>query len=207
MGKIIVVRRAGENMKFTTLDEVERDIIPSDTMVCDAEGPASIAGIMGGLDSGIADTTSRIFLEAANWVDAEVRRTSTRLGLRTDALQRYEKSLDSQMLDKTIYRLVELIKESCPEATVVGGIVEDNMPEYTPLIIKIYLPSRVCQVLGKEIPGRRDHPVYWNPLISGIAREGDSSDRYRFLPIVPPRILSVTRILLKRLEGLSVMII
>ena len=171
-GGRIVVRRAGENMKFTTLDEVERDIVPTDTMVCDAEGPASIAGIMGGLDSGIADTTSRIFLEAANWVDAEVRRTSTRLGLRTDALQRYEKSLDSQMLDNTIYRLVELIKESCPEATVVGGIVEDNMPEYTPLVIKISA-SRVCQVLGKEIPAEEIIRIL-ESLDFGIAREGDS---------------------------------
>ena len=171
-GGKIVVKRAGESMKFTTLDEVERDMIPSDTMVCDAEGPASIAGIMGGLDSGIADTTSRIFLEAANWVDAEVRRTSTRLGLRTDALQRYEKSLDSQMLDKTIYRLVELIKESCPEATVVGGIVEDNMPDYTPLVIKISA-GRVCQVLGKEISTEEIIRIL-ESLDFGIAREGDS---------------------------------
>ena len=150
-GGKILVRRAGEEQKFTTLDEVERDMIPSDTMVCDAEGPASIAGIMGGLDSGIADSTSKIFLEAANWVDAEVRRTSTRLGLRTDALQRYEKSLDSQLLKRSILRLVELVKESCPEAVVVGGIVEDNMPAYTPLNISISA-TRITEVLGKDVP-------------------------------------------------------
>jgi phenylalanyl-tRNA synthetase beta chain len=149
-GGQIIVRRAGDDKEFVTLDEVKRELIPSDTMVCDAEAPSGIAGIMGGLDSSIADTTTRIFLEAANWRDAEVRRTATRLGLRTDALQRYEKSLDSQLLERTLLRLIELVKESCPEAEVKGQIVIENMPEYTPLVIKISA-VRIRGVLGKEV--------------------------------------------------------
>lgn len=149
-GGQIIVRRAGDDKEFITLDEVKRELIPTDTMVCDAEGPSGIAGIMGGLDSAVADTTTRIFLEAANWRDAEVRRTATRLGLRTDALQRYEKSLDSQLLERTLLRLVELVKESCPEAVVRGRIVVDNMPEYTPLVINI-TAGRIRKVLGKEV--------------------------------------------------------
>ncbi len=149
-GDRIIVRPAGEDKEFTTLDEVKRDLIPTDTMVCDAEGPSGIAGIMGGLDSSIADDTTGLFIEVANWKDAEVRRTSTRLGLRTDALQRYEKSLDSQLLERTLLRLVELVKESCPEAVVRGQVVRTNMPDYTPLVIDI-TTKRICSVLGKEI--------------------------------------------------------
>jgi len=150
-GGKIIVRRAGEDREFITLDEVKRVLEPSDSMVCDAEGPSGIAGIMGGLDSSIAGTTSRIFLEVANWRDAEVRRTATRLGLRTDALQRYEKSLDSQLLERSLLRLIELVKESCPEAIVRGQIVRDNMPAYTPLVIDVS-PERICNVLGKKVP-------------------------------------------------------
>ena len=79
-----------------------------------------------------------------------MRRTSTRLGLRTDALQRYEKSLDSQLLERTLLRLVELVKESCPEAVVKGPVVRANMPEYTPLKITVS-GARISQVLGKEL--------------------------------------------------------
>ncbi len=150
-GGKIVVRRAGEAQEFVTLDEVKRDILPSDTMVCDVEGPSSIAGIMGGLNSSVSDKTSRIFLEVANWKDAEVRRTSTRLGLRTDASQRYEKSQDSRGVERTLLRLAELVKESCPEAVVKGPVVAANLPEYRPLTIDISHP-RICKVLGKDIP-------------------------------------------------------
>ncbi|MDA3956441.1 phenylalanine--tRNA ligase subunit beta [Oceanispirochaeta sp.] len=150
-GEKIIVRRAGEDKEFVTLDEMTRELQPSDTMVCDAQGPSGIAGIMGGLDSSIADKTSRIFLEVANWKDSEVRSTATRLGLRTDALQRYEKSLDSQLLERSLLRLIELVKESCPEAVVKGSIVKVNMPVYTPLVIRVS-PRRICQVLGKKIP-------------------------------------------------------
>jgi phenylalanyl-tRNA synthetase beta chain len=150
-GEEIIVRRAGDDKEFVTLDEVTRELLPTDTMVCDAQGPSGIAGIMGGLDSSIADTTSRIFIEVANWKDSEVRRTATRLGLRTDALQRYEKSLDSQLLERTLLRLVELVRESCPEATVRGSVVLANMPEYTPMVINVS-PQRICHVLGKDVP-------------------------------------------------------
>lgn len=169
-GEKIIVRRAGDDKEFTTLDEVTRELLPSDTMVCDGERPSGIAGIMGGLDSAVADTTSRIFLEAANWRDAEVRRTSTRLGLRTDALQRYEKSLDSQLLERTLLRLIELVRESCPEAVVKGPVVKANMPEYTPLKITVS-EARVSQVLGKDLSEEKIISIL-EALDFGIKAEG-----------------------------------
>ena len=68
-GGKIIVRRAGEEQVFITLDEHERRLIPSDTLVCDAEKPSAIAGIMGGLESSVADDTTGIMIEVANWTD------------------------------------------------------------------------------------------------------------------------------------------
>ncbi|WP_163339875.1 phenylalanine--tRNA ligase subunit beta [Desulfopila sp. IMCC35008] len=153
-GGEIHVRRMGEDSVFVTLDEQDRKMIASDTMVYDAERVSGIGGIMGGLDSSISDTTTRIFLESANWKDSEVRKTSVRLGLRTDASQRYEKCLDTNQLEQTILRLVELMKESCPEAKVVGGMQEDGI-QPTPELKIIVSVDKISRVLGTEVSEER----------------------------------------------------
>jgi phenylalanyl-tRNA synthetase beta chain len=119
-GDKIIVKNAGENIKFKTLDEVERELIPSDTIIADSERVLVLAGLMGGLESGVTDETTNLFLEVANWEAPEVRKTSVRLGLRTDSSQRYEKTLDSNLCHRTLLRLVELITELCPGAKVIG---------------------------------------------------------------------------------------
>lgn len=118
-GDKIIVSKAS-NTKFKTLDEVERDLIPADTIISDSQKPLVLAGLMGGLESGVTNETTKIFLEVANWEAPEVRKTSVRLGLRTDSSQRYEKTLDSNLCYRTLLRLVELITELCPEAKVIG---------------------------------------------------------------------------------------
>ncbi|MBN2628463.1 MAG: phenylalanine--tRNA ligase subunit beta [Spirochaetales bacterium] len=153
-GGEIIVRRMGEEGVFVTLDEQERKMIASDTMVCDRERMSGIGGIMGGLDSSIKDSTCRIFLESANWKDAEIRRTSVRLGLRTDASQRYEKCLDTNLLEQTILRLMELIKESCPEAVVVGAMQEDAIKP-TPELIIPCSAEKIARVLGTDVSEER----------------------------------------------------
>lgn len=119
-GGKIIIKKADGNLKFRTLDEVEREISQTDTIICDTEKPLVLAGIMGGLDSGVTPATTRLFLEVANWEAPEVRKTSVRLGLRTDSSQRYEKTLDSNLCYRTLLRLVELITELCPGTKVVG---------------------------------------------------------------------------------------
>ncbi|AHC16735.1 phenylalanine--tRNA ligase subunit beta [Salinispira pacifica] len=149
-GGTIIVREMGEHHTFTTLDEVERHIIPGDTMVCDAQGPSVIGGIMGGLSSSVKEQTSSIFIEAANWVDARIRHTSTRLGLRTDSSQRFEKSLDTNQLERTIWRILELVLESCPEAKVAGSLESDGM-KYTPELTIDLSEERVNSILGTNL--------------------------------------------------------
>ena len=148
-GKIIVSEMGAEGT-FVTLDEMERRMIADDTMVCDAEGPSSIGGIMGGLTSSVRDDTSRVFIEVANWKPERIRHTSTRLGLRTDASQRYEKSLDSHQLERTVLRILELLLESCPEAKVVGPLVSDKVELSPPLVIDLTL-DRVNSILGTDL--------------------------------------------------------
>ena len=171
-GGEIIVRRMGEDGVFVTLDEQERHMIASDTMVCDKERVSGIGGIMGGLDSSIKDTTSRIFLESANWQDSDVRKTSVRLGLRTDASQRYEKSLDTNLLEQTILRLVELVKESCPEAVVVGTLQEDAIKP-TPELKISCSAEKIARVLGVEVSALRIVEIL-ETLDFSVAADGDS---------------------------------
>jgi len=152
-GDKIIIRHTGKEETFVTLDEEERSLVSNDTMICDSERELCLGGIMGGLNSGVTEKTTKIFLEVANWKAAEVRRTSTRLGLRTDASQRYEKTLDTKLLERTIYRLVELVKELCPEAKVVGKLEYDGVDIDSIETLKLTTSAkRISTVLGKEIP-------------------------------------------------------
>jgi phenylalanyl-tRNA synthetase beta chain len=117
----IIIKRATQDEEFITLDEQTRVLKNTDTVICDAKRPLVLAGVMGGANSGVRDTTSKIFIEVANWQAQEVRTTSTRLGLRTDSSSRYEKSLDDHSCYRTLLRTLELIKEVCPNSKVNGS--------------------------------------------------------------------------------------
>ncbi len=151
-GDKVIIKQMGENCKFTTLDEEERDLIAGDTIICDNHGPLVLGGIMGGLSSGISNDTTDIFIEVANWESVRVRKTSTRLGLRTDSSQRYEKSLDSLMLKKTMLRTLELIMELSPEAKVVGKLEYDgpDLSEIKMLSIDIS-KDKISKILGIDV--------------------------------------------------------
>lgn len=152
-GDKIVVKHAGQNTTFTTLDDVKRDILPTDTMISDSAKPLVLAGIMGGAESGVSESTTNLFLEVANWEAPEVRKTSTRLGLRTDSSQRYEKTLDSNLCYRTMLRLVELISELCPGAKVVGSVEKfvNESKLSKPLTLEIS-HKQINSDLGMEIP-------------------------------------------------------
>lgn len=160
-GGKVIIRRAGQDMKFKTLDEVDRDLIASDTIIADADRPLVLAGIMGGLESGVTDTTTKLFLEVANWEAPEVRKTSVRLGLRTDSSQRYEKTLDSNMCYRTLIRLVEMIKEHFPEANIVGSpekfVRADRLSQVTNLNIT---HKEITNALGYQVEESRIKTIF-----------------------------------------------
>lgn len=155
-GDKVVISALESEQTFTTLDEVERELIGGDTVISDGEKPLVLAGIMGGLNSGVEQSTSEIFIEVANWQAAKVRTTSTRLGLRTDSSMRYEKTLDSLLCYRTLLRTYELIKELCPSAQAVGQIEYDgeDLSKIEKLTVSISI-EEISKTLGKEIPTQK----------------------------------------------------
>ena len=117
-GDRIVVRRGQEGETLTTLDEVQRALAPTDTVIADGAQGVAIAGIMGSADAEVGEGTTRVFLESASFDPQGVRRTSSRLGLRTEALARFEKSLDPGLVHEAVRRYAQLLRELDPEATI-----------------------------------------------------------------------------------------
>jgi len=152
----IVIKRFGKNGDFKTLDETDRKLIASDTVICDSEKPLVLAGIMGGLNCGVSNSTSKIFIEVANWRAEQVRTTSTRLGLRTDSSARYEKSLDSLQCYRTLLRTLELVKKLSPNAKVIGRAeyAGTNLDDIKSLIINTST-KKITSTLGHELSSEK----------------------------------------------------
>lgn len=122
--KTIIVRHAGDSEKFITLDGSERILNSSDLVIADEIKPVALAGVMGGQNSEILNDTKTVIFESANFNPAAIRRTSSRLGLRTDSSARFEKSLDPINAEIALRRAVELTLECCPKAKVVSNVVD-----------------------------------------------------------------------------------
>ncbi len=132
----ITVRTAKKNEKITTLDEKEHKLSPEMLVIADDEKPVAVAGVIGGENSGINENTTSIILEAANFNAASVRRTSTKLGVRTDSVQRFEKSLDPHLPLLAMQKAAQLVLELCPEAKIAGPITDakkfsEKLPKIT----------------------------------------------------------------------------
>ena len=110
-GGKIVVRTCTEGTKFTTLDGVERTLSDKDVMICDAEKPMCIAGVFGGLESGVTESTKDVFIESAYFNPTRIRRTARRHGLSTDASFRYERGTDPNVTTYAARLAAVLIKE------------------------------------------------------------------------------------------------
>lgn len=155
-GSEVIIKKLSEDAVFKTLDDVDRKLIANDTVIADSKGILVLGGIMGGASSGVSSTTQNIFIEVANWKAAMVRRTSTRLGLRTDSSQRFEKTLDSQLCERTLLRTLELILELCPQAKVIGKLeyAGADLSLIKPLIIMTSL-KKIKAVLGFNLTDER----------------------------------------------------
>ncbi|MFH1728579.1 MAG: phenylalanine--tRNA ligase subunit beta [Pseudomonadota bacterium] len=149
-GKIIV-RRASEKEKFTTLDNIERTLTSCDLLICDDEKAVALAGVMGGANSEISDDTRSLLIESANFQSSNIRKTAGHIGLRTDSSNRFEKSLDPKMTTIAIRRIVELIKQQQPDIVITSPIVDAK--KYKDKEIYIDLDTnKLCLRLGIEIP-------------------------------------------------------
>ena len=126
----IEVQTFPEGLKFTTLDGVERNIDENMLMITSGNEPVAIAGVMGGDASKIDDDTTSLLLESATFDGVSVRKTTTRLGLRTDASQRYEKMLDPELCHVATQRVLKLILALDPEAKVISSFTDSYVKHY-----------------------------------------------------------------------------
>ena len=148
-GQKIIVRRAEDNEKFVTLDGQERTLDSSMLMICDAEKPVGIAGIMGGENSMITDDVDAILFEAACFDGTNIRLSGKKLGMRTDAQSKFEKGLDPNNASTAIDRACQLIEVlGCGE--VVGGMVDVYGKVKEPHEIP-FQPERINRLLGTDL--------------------------------------------------------
>lgn len=149
-GNKVVVTTKPEGTKFITLDGVERTLTERDLMICNTEEAMCIGGVFGGLDSGVTEQTTDVFLESANFNPTWVRKTARRFGLNTDSSFRFERGLDPNETIYALKRAALLIKE------LAGGIITGPLQDVYPEPAKPYtvdlLHSKVNSLIGKELP-------------------------------------------------------
>ncbi len=147
-GKIIV-KTVAAGTKFTTLDDIERTLHEEDLMICDEKGPLCIAGVFGGKNSGISETTSTIFLESAYFNPVSIRKTAKRHGLSTDASFRFERGIDPTITQYALKRAAILIQE------VAGGEITSDIVDLLAKKIEdfsiVLNYDNVTKIIGQEI--------------------------------------------------------
>lgn len=148
-GQSIIVRRAQAGEEIVTLDDSTRRLDPDMLVIADAQRSVAVAGVMGGSDTEVTAKTHRVFLESAIFQPQSIRRTSRRLGLRTDASSRFDKGVDPARAIMALERAAHLISElgcGIPEDTMVGALPVVSFEQRISL-----RPARVNQLLGTDI--------------------------------------------------------
>ncbi|MEK7673182.1 MAG: phenylalanine--tRNA ligase subunit beta [Patescibacteria group bacterium] len=175
----IVIRKANKGEKITTLDEKERNLTEEMLLIADEEKALAIAGIMGGQHSGITNSTTTIVLESATFNSSSVRRTSTALNLRTDAVQRFEKALDPNLAEVAINRAAELILQICPEAKIDGPITDIQNFDKTPHQITLDTDKAQAKI-GVELSQKEIKAI-----LEKLEFEIEVKDKKTFIVTVP----------------------
>ncbi|WP_223547983.1 phenylalanine--tRNA ligase subunit beta [Aestuariivivens sp. NBU2969] len=149
-GNKIEVKTLKSGTKFTTLDGVERELHEDDLMICDANKPMCIAGVFGGIDSGVTESTTSIFLESAYFNPVSIRKTAKRHGLNTDASFRFERGIDPNITEYALKRATLLIQD------IAGGEITSDIADIYPNKVKdfeIRLSfDNAKKLIGEEIP-------------------------------------------------------
>lgn len=149
-GQKVFVKRCIEGTSFVTLDEVERKLSAEDLMICDVEKPLCIAGVFGGLSSGVTEQTTNIFLESAYFNAVSVRKTSKKHTLKTDASFRFERGTDPEMTLLALKRAALLIKD------VAGGQISSAVSDIYPVKAEPFKVEasyeNINNLIGQEIP-------------------------------------------------------
>jgi phenylalanyl-tRNA synthetase beta chain len=149
-GGKIIVRRARRGESLQTLDEKQIKLTEDMLVIADAERPSCLAGIMGGLESGVTENTEYVLLEAAYFNPLSIRQTSRATGQRSDSSARYEKQVSFDGVADGFYRAIDLFRQTA-QAEVVSNIVDLDPGRPQPVTIELR-PAKVKQILGADIP-------------------------------------------------------
>jgi phenylalanyl-tRNA synthetase beta chain len=185
-GGALTVRTASAGEKMTTLDDVERSLDAETVLICDADGPTGIAGIMGGQVSEVSATTTRVLLEVANWNGTNILRTSRQLGLRSEASSRFEKQLHPDLCTRAQVVASRLMVELCG-AKLVPGTIDAAAEPPAPRRLTLRA-ARVSGLLGMEI-SQADQAAYLERLGFGVKLAGADLE----VEVPPDRHHDVTR--------------
>lgn len=156
-GEKVVVKTCAQGTPFTTLDGVEHHLDERDLMICSATRPMCIAGVFGGLDSGVTTDTTDIFLESAYFQPTTVRRTARRHGLSTDASFRYERGTDPNITMYALKLAALMIKEMCG-GEICGEPVDVKAQEFPPFKVELSY-EYINNLIGKEIAKDTVHSI------------------------------------------------
>lgn len=185
-GDSIIVKTLAKDDKFVTLDEKERKLYDTDLMICDDAGGMCIAGVFGGLDSGISDSTKNIFLESAYFSPDYIRKTSLLHGLKTDSAFRFERGTDPHNTVYALKRAAVLIKE------FAGGEISSEIIDVYPDEIKPFRVNmkfkNIDRLIGKSIEREKIFRI-----LNNLDIEIKEASDHGFLAIVPPYRVDVTR--------------
>lgn len=173
-GSRIVVRSAKPGEKITTLDGQERELSPFMMMICDAERPIGIAGVMGGQETEVSDRTTTVLLESAHFQNTSVRKTRRALGLSTEASYRYERSVDPNGVLAAIQRFTELIGDAAQPGATTD--LYPAPPARTAIRLRV---SRAARLLGMPI-AETDARQHLSRLGFEVQGEGEE------LSVTPP---------------------
>jgi phenylalanyl-tRNA synthetase beta chain len=186
LGGRIVVKKAVAGDKFTTLDGVERTLHEDDLMITNGSKNLAIAGVFGGLESGISNETKNIFIESAYFNPVSVRKTAKRHALNTDASFRYERGVDPTMTEYALKRVVSLIQNICG-GTVSMDVVSVVSLQFENRLVEFDV-NRCNQIIGLEIPTEKVKEILSNLDIQVVEEDGS---QWRLA--VPPYRVDVTR--------------
>ncbi len=148
-GNKIVIRRAQQDEPFKTLDGVDRKLSSEDLMICDSEKPMCIAGVFGGENSGVSESTTEVFIESAYFNPVSIRKSAKRHGLSTDASFRFERGADPNIAPYALMRCASLMCE------LAGGKITSEVMDFYPEPLKPFevdfSVERACKLIGKEL--------------------------------------------------------
>ncbi|MFP5310053.1 MAG: phenylalanine--tRNA ligase subunit beta [Actinomycetes bacterium] len=188
-GPSLHVRTAAGGERFTTLDDVERTLEPGDLVIDDADGPVSLAGVMGGASTEVGVDTTRVLLEGAVWDPTAIRATSRRLGLVSEASLRFERRVDPAGADRAVARAAQLLVELGGGTAGGVGVTDhpDPVPALAPHASILHDPAGAARLLGlDDLDGPAQAALLERLGCTVTPLRDGGSDGAGMLDVVPP---------------------